>query len=52
MMPPVMLLQWQEWPEQQDALSGDEAVGVTYCAGAASNFDSQPREQKWYVFPS
>jgi hypothetical protein len=32
--------------EQQDALSPIMTVVAAYCAGAASNFVSQPREQK------
>jgi hypothetical protein len=51
---PFILRQQQAWPPrrgstaQQDALS---AAVAAYCAGAASNFVWQPREQKWTVSP-
>ena len=36
---------------QQEPAAAGAAAAPAYCAGAVSNFVSQPREQKWYVSP-
>jgi len=44
------MAQWQVFPGEQHELPA-AAVSWTYSAGAASNFVSQPVEQKYQVSP-